>query len=160
MTKLTTIHHSVANPFSDYPRLRSIWPEPYAQQAEHASAVDCQTGQILYIEQYGAVVGITGIFFEPECPTDIFLRWTGVVPECRCRGIATEALRLLAYMCASWCPDRKRLIELVPDNEYGHQVPLPFFTNLGFVPCSVVAHEATDWPVLPYALDIEQVRSW
>jgi len=132
------------NPFELFPQLRTIWPQPYAQIAEEASGEDSHTGQVLLIMYLNVVVGITGVFDDCDYPDDIFLRWHGVIPEARRSGIARKALELLIYSaCNKFYPDRKNLVELVPDNEYGRTIVEPFFQHIGFVKRGPL--ETWDW---------------
>lgn len=155
MITLSTIEKATWNPFLRHSQLQSIWPEPYLSAAYQATWQDVLSGQILYIKLFDEVIGITGIFFD-DSPTDVYLRWTGIVPQHRRSGYAAEALEQLCAMCKNWCPERTRLIELVPYNEYGRTVALPFFVDFGFEVCTVdiPVAENTDWPVVPYAFQL------
>jgi GNAT superfamily N-acetyltransferase len=121
------------NPFETYPQLRAIWPKPYATFAERASTRDSETGQVLLITFEGTVVGISGVFDERDDKDDIYLRWTGVVPGLRGRGIGKRAIELLVdEVCPRFYATRSSLIELVPENEYGRTLVEPFFRAVGF----------------------------
>jgi hypothetical protein len=124
-----TLAQAYGDPFSEFPQLRTIWPEPYATAAAEASAADAWTGDVwLVCKDKTNVIGITGIFIDPEYEEDVFLRWHGIVPSERGTGAAKAAL-LETYRILG----RKRLVELVPDNEYGWTVVQPFFLSMGFV---------------------------
>jgi GNAT superfamily N-acetyltransferase len=149
-------HVDVEDPFEEYPSLKRIWPEPYRMYAEEASKEDCQSGQFFFILRRDEIVGITGLFFLPDNDTDVFLRWHGIVPELRGRGFASEALRQVIQIATGFCGSYKRLVELVPDNEYGNTLVKPFFENCGFRPMEVSSKEETDWPSIPYAFKLHQ----
>ena len=159
--RLATIENGTFNPFEVHPQLREIWPEPYAREAEIASHVDAHSGQILYILNDGTVVGITGIFFDDKSPKDVFLRWSGIIPMYRRQHLMTQAFEHLLRLIIGLCPERERLIELVPDNEYGHNVALPFFLDAGFEKdpafqdaVNIPEGEGADWPVFPVVFDL------
>jgi GNAT superfamily N-acetyltransferase len=145
------------DPFTTYPALQEVWPEPYRQEAAYASREDSGTGEIFYIMLAGEVVGITGVFIDNDvAPDDLFLRWTGVTRTVRQKGVGRAAIQLLARLCQQQYSARKRLIELVPDNAYGHALPKPFFEKIGFAPCNLNVPSGEDelWPVLVYAGDV------
>lgn len=119
------------DPWRHNPQFASIWPEPYATEAREASAADWRSGMIHLIAYEVHVVGITGYFFIPGDDKNVYLRWHGVVPEMRGKGIGRVAIRLLALMLSEYFPTRS-LVELAPDNEYGKTVE-PFFAACGFV---------------------------
>lgn len=149
------------DPFEDHPSLKSIWPEPYGSAAAYASRVDSGTGEIFYIVRDQDVVGITGLFLDDTNTSDIFLRWTGIVPGLRQGGLAREALRQLTALCKAEHPERTRLVELVPDNEYGHRVAKPFFEKVGFIPegIPVPTGEDSDWPVIAYVSQLKEAST-
>ena len=144
------------DPFEAHASLKEVWPEPYASEAALASREDSATGEIFYILLEEDVVGITGIFFDDASPDEVFLRWTGVIPGLRRGGVAREAVRQLAGLCKARYPQGKRLVELVPDNDYGHSTARPFFEKVGFVKIEalVPAGEDADWDVIVYGLDL------
>lgn len=131
-----------------------IWPEPYAAEAANATIsdgiVDPQSQIFLIYDNFRRLLGITGYF---EIEGDVaYLRWTGVLPEFRRRGIFLEAIRLLVRQLRGANPNVKKLVELVPDNEYGKSIMNAFVVS-GFVydqEFPVPHGEATDWNVLPY----------
>lgn len=150
------------DPFVDHPSLQDIWPEPYRGEAARISRVHSATGEIFYVALDGVVVGITGVFFEENiAPEDVYLRWTGVVPTARQEGLGRSVIRLVAQLCQERYPTRKRLIELVPDNAYGHAIPKPFFEKIGFLPCDIGIPSGEDksWPVIAYAGDIHRLST-
>ena len=149
------------DPFALYSFLQEIWPEPYKRDAAFASRVDSESGEIFYITRDTEVVGITGVFSDDIASTeDLFLRWTGVAPGLRQSGLGRAAIRQLAQLCLARYPERKRLIELVPDNAYGHTVAKPFFEKLGFYPCEITVPcaEDADWAVIAYAAELKRLR--
>ena len=126
--------NAIGNPFELHPQLRTIWPEPYATAAAEASATDSDTGDVWLIVKDQEVVGITGIFLDSDgSPEEIFLRWHGIVQRERGNGTAKAALRLAVERIRDVFPERKRLVELAPDNEYGWTLVIPHFFSLGFV---------------------------
>ena len=148
------------DPFALHPSLQDIWPEPYRSEAARISRVDSASGEIFYVALDGAVIGITGVFFEDNiAPEDAYLRWTGVVPTLRHKGLGRSVIRLIAKLCQQRYPTRKRLIELLPDNEYGHAFSKPFFEKIGFRSChiGIPSGEDKDWPVIAYAGDIRRL---
>lgn len=158
MVALSTVTHE--NPFAFFPFLNNIWPEPYAHAARQATKSDYKSGQLFYIIHAGVVIGITGVWIDPNgAETDLYLRWTGLVPAYRGRGYATQALIQLIRICRGFCPSRTRLIELVPDNEYGDTVAKPFFEAFGFVHdpnVHVPADEETDWNCSQWVYDMSE----
>ncbi|SAL88492.1 hypothetical protein AWB74_08588 [Caballeronia arvi] len=148
------------DPFARYPSLQDIWPEPYRSEAARISRVHSASGEVFYVALDGTVIGITGVFFDDNnAPSDVYLRWTGVVPTVRQKGLGRAVIRLVANLCQQRYPTRKRLIELLPDNEYGHAFPRPFFERIGFRPCPVgiPSGEDKDWPVIAYTGDIRRL---
>jgi GNAT superfamily N-acetyltransferase len=148
------------DPFALHRSLWDIWPEPYRKEAAWASHIFSSSREIFYVVRGGEVVGITGVFFDEEGdPADGFLRWTGIIPGLRKTGLGRLAIEQLARLCQQRYPECRRLVELVPDNEYGHTVPKQFFEKLGFVPCpaKVPVGEDADWPVIAYAADLMQL---
>ena len=146
--------------------VRKIWPAPYADPAAAATSADWQSGEICAItwrshyslrSSEAKIVGITGWFHDPEAPEDIYLRWTGVLPECRRMGFGEDGLNMLIKHLSYNFPNHKRLIELVPDNEYGRTVALPFFQAYGFEKdeAFVPPAEKTDWDCIPYAYNLK-----
>lgn len=144
-------------PFAGHPQLCRIWPAPYHEFAEHASNEDWGTGQVWLIQHDQQIVGITGLFLEPDVDDLVYLRWTGVLPEFRRHGIAHRALQTVCHMAANTTRART-LVELVPDNDYGKTVA-PFFRNFGFyeLPKDTVAEE-TDWPTIPMGIQLDNFR--
>jgi GNAT superfamily N-acetyltransferase len=133
---------ATGSPFDLYPQLQTIWPEPYNSIAHEISSEDSNTGEIYLITLDDEVVGITGVFSSEDYPEDqlgehpenIYLRWTGVVPNIRKSGIGRAALDLLLRdVCPFHYPNRKHLVELVPHTDYGRTVVEPFFQKVGFV---------------------------
>jgi hypothetical protein len=161
--KLVTAEGS---PFDLYPQLQTIWPEPYNTFAHEASAEDSHTGEVYLIVLDDQVVGTTGLFLSDdhpedglgERPTDVYLRWTGVVPGLRKGGVARQALELLVRdECSKRFPDRNRLIELVPHTEYGRTIVEPFFQKVGFVKHGPLErYEWIDHEWQPYALTLRK----
>ncbi len=132
----------------------SIWPEPYASPAAEAFAQDWNSGQIFLIQAPAGIVGTTGFFLEPGVGL-VYLRWTGVLPAHRNKGYAKEALVKLREWL-HWPLEGRKLVELVPDNEYGAPVK-EFFLKQGFIIDSEVhvpSNECSDWPVVPMSIVI------
>lgn len=138
--------------FSAY--LNEIWPEPYATPATDAFLEDWNSGQIYQIFAEDAFVGITGYFLDDHS-TSIYLRWTGILPEYRRKGYAAKALTLLRSALSHDYAGRK-LVELVPDNEYGAAVK-QFFLSQGFQEDPDVytpPNECSDWPTIAMSVTI------
>lgn len=142
--------------------LLTIWPEPYKSEFRAVTIQDRMSGEIFYVFDDSRLVGITGIFFDDDCPDDIFLRWTGILPAERRKGYAAQVILQLVGMCQLCYKSYSRLIELVPDNDYGHTVATPFFKALGFeehkegrIPGSEVG---PDYGHVVYAYDLKKVR--
>jgi GNAT superfamily N-acetyltransferase len=156
--RLTTM---CPDPFNRYPQLFDIWPEPYLTSAVEATNEDWGDGSVFFIEADHQVVGITGLFFEEEDKENAFLRWTGVIPCMRRRGITSYIVDLMALMAVNLCKRTGYLIELVPYNDYGHfeSGAYPFFTDLGFKQLSGIKHEQTDWQVRVMGLALEKYRT-
>lgn len=129
-----TLVPAYGDPFSEFPSLRMIWPEPYATAAAEASAADAQSGEVwLIAKNANTVIGITGLFVDDECPDDVFLRWHGLIQSERGTGASAATLRKVIERARFQFPGRKYLVELAPDNEYGWTMVIPHFFSLGFV---------------------------
>lgn len=155
--KLALITVRSGDPFEYQPQLRTIWPSPYAEKADEASREYANTGEIMYVVYGGRVVGITGIFFDEAAPHDVFLRWTGIIEGFRRVGLGSAVIAGVAELCRKQYPNAIYLVELVPDNEYGHTVAKPFFEALGFEPDIGVIppSEDSEWPCIRYALNLK-----
>lgn len=135
-------------------KMGKIWPEPYATPAADAFLEDWNSGQIYLIFAGDNIVGVTGYFLDTHS-TSVYLRWTGILPEYRRKGYASKALTLLRSALAhdySGC----KLVELVPDNEYGVAVK-QFFLSQGFQEDPDVytpPNECSDWPTLAMSTTI------
>ena len=142
------IVYTGANPFRDYPQLRSIWPEPYRSLAEGAVVEhldllpEVDIGDIVLIMKNDVVVGISGYFPFNEEYTDFGLRWHGVIPEFRGQGISRAALSQVAALALRRFPEGDHLIELVPLNAYGDGL-VEYFQRIGFRPHGET--ERYDW---------------
>jgi GNAT superfamily N-acetyltransferase len=143
----------------------NIWPEPYAQDAYLVTVEDGKrkpTGNVFAIRYVRPGVGlrnvgITGYFDIDNDKGIAYLRWTGLLPEYRGRGIFREALRQLVLQLKGANPSISALVELVPDNEYGHSIVVPAFERVGFKrndSIRIPAGEDADWPCIPYVLNI------
>ncbi len=148
--------------------IAAIWPAPYAKDAIDATILwgfDEPQHQIYLIYFDDEVVGITGFFDIDSHAGQAYLRWTGVIPEYRRRGIFKEAVRQLAAILIGANPSINRLIELVPGNEYGHTVAKLAFEAIGFKErkdLPVPVGEDDDWPCIPYSLflgDMQMLKS-
>lgn len=135
-------------------QMHEIWPEPYASPAAAAYAEDWTSGQIFLLIVDWEIVGVTGFFLDSDSDC-IYLRWTGIVPKHRRKGYAAAALMALRERLKPAHAGRK-LVELVPDNEYG--VPVKqFFLAQGFQEDRSVytpPNECSDWPVIPMSITI------
>lgn len=124
------------DPFRWFPRLQGLWTPDKQKLAEEYAKADAHTGDVFYIVVHPNVVGITGVFIDPDDePHVIRLRWTGVNPEFRRQGVAKKAIKLVIDHVKSKYPERTILMENVPDTEHGEQNVAPFFQALGFVKC-------------------------
>jgi GNAT superfamily N-acetyltransferase len=133
MITLKSAAFNANDPFkNEYAKLLTLWPEPYKSEFEHATRNDVLTGQILYAFDEDKLVGITGVFLDSEKTDDLFMRWTGILPEHRRNGYAHSLVLALVGHCERNYLNHTRLIELVPDNEYGHTQVEPFFKAIGF----------------------------
>lgn len=131
-----------------------IWPEPYATPAADAFLEDWNSGQIYQIIADDAIVGVTGYFLDAHS-TSVYLRWTGILPEYRRKGYASKALTVLRSALSYDYAGRK-LVELVPDNEYGVAVK-KFFLSQGFQEDPDVytpPNECSDWPTVAMSITI------
>ncbi|MGE8453319.1 MAG: GNAT family N-acetyltransferase [Pseudomonadales bacterium] len=137
------------------PMIRTIWPEPYATPAVEAFKADHATGQIFMIADGSTMIGLTGYFFEGSDPPLVYLRWTGVRPSYRRLGVGARALKLLVEHLReeTWAT---KLVELVPDNEYGKPVE-EFFLAQGFVrnDVPIPPNENSDWPCIAMTLSLQ-----
>lgn len=140
--------------FNAVPMIRDIWPEPYATPAAEAYQEDHRSGQIFLITDGDLVLGLTGYFFDAK-PGIAYLRWTGVRHQYRHLGYASLAIKMLVTRLSDLGIATK-LVELVPDNEYGVPVKA-FFESLGFVADDVPIppNECSDWPCIAMTLSIQ-----
>jgi RimJ/RimL family protein N-acetyltransferase len=128
-----------ANPFQDYPQLRSIWPEPYRTLSEegvteHLEMVpEHDIGDVVLILKGDRVVGISGYFPMDTGYRNLGLRWHGIIPSERGQGISRVTLSLVATLARKRFPDSIHLIELVPMNDFGKPV-MDYFKRIGFRP--------------------------
>lgn len=164
MIHLQLIHTTGDNADVVSNMIHNIWPAPYAKDAELATREDGfknPTGDvfaIVYMPSSGyspRVIGLTGYFME-SAGDSAYLRWTGIRTAFRHNGHVREALRQLTLILKAANPGLCKLIELVPDNNYGHIVVVPAFEKLGFVSdrsISVPTGEDADWAVIPYVLN-------
>ncbi len=153
------------DPFTAYPQLLTIWPEPLINRARHDTAEslididDDDFGAICLVMAGQQVVGITGYYFYNDSGTELGLRWHGLLPHWRGAGRSAEIINLLLTTIRRCAPQATRLIELVPDTEYGVALRR-HFNKLGFV--SVGAVEQYDWSThgwQPYHLAINQTAT-
>lgn len=131
-----------------------IWPEPYAADATLAYTEDWETGQIFLVMTEEEIVGVTGYFVDKD-PSLVYLRWTGILPEYRRTGHAAAALTQLISLLKHDYEGRK-LVELVPANEYGAPVR-EFFLALGFrddPDAYIPPVECADWPTIAMTVTI------
>lgn len=141
-----------------------IWPEPYATPAADAYYEGWDSGEIYLIVagsiapdsivSSGIVVGVTGYFLDPNSDC-VYLRWTGVFPEFRRKGHAATAIAMLRGLLVANYAGRK-LVELVPDNEYGAPVK-QFFLAQGFqedLSVYTPPDEGSYWPTVPMSITI------
>jgi len=141
--------------------IETIWPSMYSKPAKAATLADRHTNEIFFImrkvvpQEIGIehVVGITGFFLDLTQPKNIYLRWTGIIPSERRKGVTKDAMDILIKKLRIEYPAYEYLIELVPDNEYGKTVALPFFSAYGFKPHTeeVPKGEDDSWNCIPYA---------
>lgn len=138
------------NPFADHPPLRTIWQGPLQRLAEegtyevlteennyYTSEGFQRPEDVFLICAEGRVIGLTGFFFE-ENPDDIFLRWTGVIPEYRRQGVSSQALILVLQEARRQFPNIKTVIENVPE----HQSDIiAFFAARGFQPTGPMEYD-------------------
>lgn len=167
MIHLQMLHEWAHAPSGIKKLVYSIWPEPYAAAASVASVEDGlyePTGQVFLIyennyslfREHETLVGITGYFDIDSQAGHAYLRWTGVIPKARNRRVFRTTIALLTLQLKGANPSINRLIELVPDNEYGHSTVIPAFERCGFKvdnTIKVPVGEDADWPVIPYVLN-------
>jgi len=132
------------NPFEQHRVLRAIFPGDRAQHVEQDTLTDLAKGAAdlygnhIYMirDESGEVVGITG-FFKPGVgngPVDtLALRWHGIAPVYRGRGLSERAFTAVCEEASRVHPLAERLIELVPladpDNA---RTLIGYFEKLGF----------------------------
>lgn len=161
---MTYLARPTLPPFDTHPALWGIWPEPYASEAAAASNADyADRDEPVFLimcdgleDEY--VVGITGLFFMKEDegivdPTAVHLRWTGILPNWRRSNIAKRAMLQLRWYCKDHMPERTKLIELCPLNDYGATVA-PFFERVGFTKGNTVTYYGEPW--VEYVYDLTQ----
>lgn len=151
-----------------YPKLKTIWPEPYASEAFACLDEDFEDGQIFYIKLNNKVIGMTGYWQDPEFPKHIIhLRWTGIIKKYRGKGYTKEALIQLAqiikgaYVSFGDVSIMPGLVELIPNNEYGRIIVKPFFKKLEFVEIELQAPklENEKWPTVSYIASIYKLAN-
>lgn len=149
------------DPFTKYPQLKNIWPEPFNSIMQEAYCEDLlikfkhphlDLGNISYIKNNNhEIIGITGMFIIPDSGNyeekninleEGFLRWHGIIPEERRKGYSEQAMTLLLQELTLNYPKFKRIIELVPQTEYGIHIEA-HFKHLGFN--KVGPKESYDW---------------
>lgn len=149
------------DPFTKYPQLKTIWPDPFNAIMQEAYYEDLllksfhphfDLGNMSYIKsEDGTVIGITGMFiipdsgnYEPINPNleEGYLRWHGIIPEERRKGYSELAMTLLLTDITSKYKHFKNIIELVPQTEYGIHIEA-HFKHLGFT--KVGEKEKYDW---------------
>lgn len=161
---MTYLARPTLPPFDAHPALWHIWPEPYASEAAAAANEDyADEDEPVFLimcdgleDEY--VVGITGLFFMTASegkvdPTAVYLRWTGIIPQWRRSHVAERALHKLIEYCKEHMPERTKLIELCPLNDYGATVA-PFFERVGFTKGNIVTYYDEPW--VEYIYDLTQ----
>ncbi len=117
--------------------LSGIWPEPSATLMRRHTAQWIETGMdfgevLLPIggARRAVQVGITGWYPVPGTPEVVGLRWHGILPSWRGRGLSRIVLRLLARRLAHLAPEARWICDTVlPGSEAARR----HFEALGFV---------------------------
>lgn len=96
--------------FDAFPELHSIWqPELAAIAAKHTTAWECdtnETGNVFIAYVGGEVVGVTGWYRMSS--SEAGLRWHGVLPHARRRGLSTQ---MLSLVCADMPQEIRHVFE-------------------------------------------------
>lgn len=133
------------NPFIDYPQFKSIWPEFSSGIAQEviAESIEKQEKGIYVIFDDDTPVGITG-YFDLEYPNGEYwgLRWHGVLPEYRGKGISEQALYITALELKKHQPEVYGLVEYIPHTDYSKYI-FSYFERFGFK--ALAEPEEVDW---------------
>ena len=120
--------------FDTNPQLSTIWSKEATKEVRKATGKWCGggDGEILLVMLGQDIVGITGWYdvgddgIPPQA--EIGLRWHGVIPQVRRRGISRTALGHLARRLPRHA---EYLYEVAPRD---HSKIIEYFCNLGFEP--------------------------
>lgn len=114
----------------------AIWENPVSAMRAGESAARYLRGEsaskgpfYLIREPHGFDVGLLGTFWHEGQSAVTGLRWSGVVPRCRGRGVYREALAQLVALIAHLRPDSQWLEELLPPTRTDL---IAIFEKLGF----------------------------
>lgn len=120
--------------FELHPQLSEIWKEPLLSMAREGFVEmgRCEGGRFA-IEETGRVVGVTGFYAVREEPSILRLRWHGLIPEARGRGLSGSAMRAAAELGRSRFPQAELLVESMPSGAKGALIA-SHFEALGFSP--------------------------
>ena len=148
------------DPFALYPALLTIWPEPSLTRARHDTVEslldldDEDFGAICLILLDGQVVGITGYYWYDDIGIELGLRWHGLLPAVRGRGLSASVLDALLQQIREQQPAATTLIELLPQTDYSATLQR-HFTKLGFRPVGPLErYDWSDYQWQPYHLTI------
>jgi RimJ/RimL family protein N-acetyltransferase len=136
------------DPFTQHPSLLTIWPEPSLARARHDTVEslleidDEDFGAICLILLDGQVIGITGYYWYDDLGIELGLRWHGLLPAFRGKGLSAIVIDTLLQQIRAQQPAATTLIELVPQTDYSVALHR-HFTRLGFG--AVGPLERYDW---------------
>lgn len=159
---------TTGNPFADHPQLKGIWHAGLQSHIESDTESDLRMGaadpaknRIYLILVAAEVVGITGFY-----QIDVWgagLRWHGVIPQARTRGVSRAAFALVRLEVLKAYPGVHALIELVEMSDPDAVKLMPYFQSLGFKPVgsprdartfknAVLPEDSGDWLKMEYGL--------
>ncbi len=132
------------NPFEQHPVLRTIFAGDRGQHVEQDTVDDLAKGTAdlyrnhvyLICDAGGTVVGITGFFqlgVGSGAHDTLALRWHGVAPAHRGRGLSEQGFAAVCKEALQVHPHAARLVELVPMADADNANALiAYFERLGF----------------------------
>lgn len=148
------------NPFEDYPEFKKIWPEFSSNLAQEVIAKSIEKKEDgLYVILYNDTpVGMTG-FFDLEYPEGKYwgLRWHGVLPEYRGKGISEHALYITAMELKKHHPECIGIVEYIPHTDYSNYI-FKYFERFGFQ--AWAEPETVDWAphkIQAYGINLDEL---
>lgn len=163
------------SPFDIYPELMDIWPVPlnvFASEAtEESLAMQGGDGsEIFLILSSGKVIGITGYMpcmdgiedgqqFTRDSVTKIALRWHGIIPSYRGKGISEQVIKQMATLGGNAFKNASEFVEMVPNNALGVSIAA-YFSGLGFINTGKIELiEDFSMEFVEYSIPLEELKN-